>query len=147
MTRLYSRQVARARLEFDASRALKSRGILSLSVSPLLLNANPTPRRLSATLFSSRSNHRTAEGHANFRGEPAGGGVKVAARHPRDDGERLRDARYPPQTRKTKNTLLPVIFSSAGEGGTKQGTRRTFVPAMNPTPRRASSCRGHDDEH
>lgn len=53
ITRRYSRQVARARLEFDASRALKSRGIFPfLAVAPVPAaptRNDPTPQRLDAS--------------------------------------------------------------------------------------------------
>ena len=83
MTRLYSRQVARARLEFDASRALKSRGLLSPSL-PLCRRCCWTQRLDASRRPFSRCDPTTStKDHANFRGESAES-VKVAARHPWD---------------------------------------------------------------
>ena len=149
MTRLYSRQVARARLEFDASRALKSRGTPSLSLFLFLcavaVERDPTPRRLSTTpLFVAVQPPRRGEGHANFRGEPVGG-VKVAATTPQRRGDE--PFQLPPRA----STKLRILYCRwfLLLGGTNERTnqgRRMFVPAMNPTRRQLVPGRD-DDEH
>ena len=147
MTRLYSRQVARARLEFDASRALKSRGTPSLSLFLFLcavaVERDPTPRRLSTTpLFVAVQPPRRGEGHANFRGEPVGG-VKVAATTPQRRGDE--PFQLPPRA----STKLRILYCRwfLLLGGTNERTnepRKEDVRAgdeSNPSPARARARR------